>query len=89
MSWRFQNVVAASVVCVGLLGSTSAALAQQAPVNVGRDCQTVVNCNYKRGGVFRGCVSSFSCRRCRFVTARCKIGNDRRTCRKLKCGWGG
>ncbi len=57
-------------------------------INVQKDCQTIVNCEFRKGRQFRGCVSSFSCRRCRFVRTKCQIGNDRRTCRRLRCTWG-
>jgi hypothetical protein len=53
-----------------------------------RHCQTVLTCNFKPGGSYRGCLSSYSCRQCRFVTASCTIGNAKGTCRKIKCGWG-
>ncbi len=56
--------------------------------NAQRDCQTVVQCRFQRGGVYRGCISAFSCRRCRVVRARCTIEGRRQTCRRLQCGWG-
>lgn len=55
-----------------------------------RDCQTVLQCNFKRNGGYRGCISAYSCRRCRLVRARnCTAGTQgRRTCRRLVCSWG-
>jgi hypothetical protein len=67
------------------------ARAQEGPgglINPQRDCQTVRTCNFKEGGSYRGCLSSYSCRVCRFVNVSCK-GMGRGTCRKLRCGWGG
>jgi hypothetical protein len=70
----------------------SPAAAQQGPgggVNPQRDCQTILTCQYARTGSFRGCVSSYSCRSCNFVTAKCAIpGGGRKVCREMRCGWG-
>lgn len=54
------------------------------------DCQTILRCNFKRGGVYRGCISAYTCRRCRLVRARnCTVGaQGRRVCRRLVCSWG-
>lgn len=68
------------------------ALAQAGPgglINPQRDCQTIRTCNFGRGGSFRGCVSSYSCRVCRFVPTSCQGMGRRKTCRKLRCTWGG
>ncbi len=65
--------------------------AQEGPgglINPGRDCQTITSCNFRRDGSYRGCVSSYSCRVCRFVRASCK-GLRGGACQKLRCGWGG
>jgi hypothetical protein len=65
------------------------ARAQEGPgglINPQRDCQTVRTCNFRRGGSYRGCLSSYSCRVCRFVQVSC---GGARTCQKLRCGWGG
>lgn len=66
--------------------------AQEGPgglINPQRDCQTIRTCNFGRGGSFRGCVSSYSCRVCRFVPTSCRGMGRRKTCRKLHCTWGG
>jgi len=71
---------------------TVPAVAQDGPgglINPQRDCQTIRTCNFRRGGSYRGCLSSYSCRVCRFVRASCKSRGRRRTCRKLRCTWGG
>lgn len=67
-----------------------AAQAQEGPggvINPQRDCQTVRTCNFRRGGSYRGCLSSYSCRVCRFVRVSCK--GRAGTCQMLRCGWGG
>ena len=83
------RMVAAAVLGAALL--TVPASAQEGPgglINPQRDCQTLLTCNFKRGGAYRGCLSSYSCRTCRFVAARCQSGDRRRTCRQLRCSWG-
>ncbi len=54
-----------------------------------RRCHTLLTCNFKRGGAYRGCLSSYSCRSCRVVRARCRIAGKRGHCRRLRCGWEG
>ncbi|MBA2126946.1 hypothetical protein DLM45_12050 [Hyphomicrobium methylovorum] len=75
------------------LGASGSAVAQEGPggaINPHRDCQTLLTCNFKKGGSWRGCVSSYSCRRCEFVSAPCKIGGSkRRHCQRMDCGWSG
>jgi hypothetical protein len=62
--------------------------AQPAGLNVGRDCQTIRTCNFGRGGGYRGCLSSYSCRICRFVRTACSIDGSRRVCQQMRCTWG-
>ncbi|HEX2839877.1 hypothetical protein [Hyphomicrobium sp.] len=65
--------------------------AQEGPggaINPGRDCQTIVTCNYTKGGSYRGCLSSYSCRVCRFVASSCTISGVRKRCYKSVCTWG-
>lgn len=66
--------------------------AQEGPggmINPGRDCQTVVTCRFTKGGSYRGCLSSYSCRVCRFVPASCSVTGSRgRTCNRVRCTWG-
>lgn len=80
------------IIVVGLsVMISSPVLAQAGPngaINPNRDCQTIRTCQFKRGGEFRGCISTYSCRRCRFVKSNCRIAGDRRTCRQLTCSWG-
>ncbi|MBU2532302.1 MAG: hypothetical protein KKB37_06150 [Alphaproteobacteria bacterium] len=76
--------------CV-LVGSSIGAAAQTPPVSDAQpDCQTVLQCNFTKGGVYRGCISAYSCRRCRLVRSNnCSIGGQtRRVCRRLVCSWG-
>ncbi|MGD9784078.1 MAG: hypothetical protein AB7E80_05855 [Hyphomicrobiaceae bacterium] len=92
---RVQRPISALIAATVLLApmvSAPAAVAQVGPggvINPQRDCQTVVTCNFRRGGSYRGCLSSYSCRRCRFVPARCSVGDRRRNCQRLTCSWGG
>ena len=63
--------------------------AQSAGAEQGRHCQTLLTCRYRRGGRFRGCISSFTCRTCRFSRQRCRTVNGRRVCTyPVRCGWG-
>lgn len=78
-----------------LIGATlltgGRALAQEGPggsINPGRDCQTIVTCRFTKGGSYRGCLSSYSCRVCRYVPAHCAIGGTRRRCHTSVCTWG-
>ena len=84
---------------LGLLAMTLAAAMAMAPdlraqegpgglINPQRDCQTIRTCNFRKGGSYRGCLSSYSCRVCRFVRVSCK-GLRGGSCQKLRCGWGG
>jgi hypothetical protein len=82
------------VLCLALAGTalSGAASAQQGPgglLNPQRDCQTIRTCNFRRGGSYRGCLSSYSCRVCRFVRTSCKGLGPGKVCRKLRCTWGG
>lgn len=64
------------------------AVAQPANLNPNRDCQTIRTCSYARDGVYRGCLSSYSCRVCSFVRASCRRDAGRRACQELRCTWG-
>jgi hypothetical protein len=65
------------------------ARAQPAGLNPGRDCQVVRACNYGRGGAYRGCLSSYTCRVCRFVPSRCYVNGAPGVCQRMRCTWGG
>ncbi len=82
--------LAAAGIGFGSLG----AHAQQGPgglLNPQRDCQTVTTCNFRKGGSYRGCLSSYSCRVCKLVAARCSIGGSsprQKVCKEMRCTWG-
>jgi len=79
-------------VVAALLMSGAGASAQEGPggaINPERDCQTVRTCNFSKDGSYRGCLSSYTCRTCRFVEARCAVSGEGRTCRRIQCTWGG
>jgi len=73
------------------LGGAGQGWAQEGPggsINPGRDCQTIVTCNFKKGGSYRGCLSSYSCRVCRFVASGSTIGGTRKRSHTSVCTWG-
>lgn len=73
------------------IATSTAGFAQEGPggaINPGRDCQTITTCQFRRGGSYRGCLSSYSCRVCRFVASTCAIGGARKRCHKSVCTWG-
>ena len=83
---------------LGLVAMTLAAAMAMAPdlraqegpgglINPQRDCQTIRTCNFRKGGSYRGCLSSYSCRVCRFVRVPCR-GVRGGTCQRMRCGWG-
>lgn len=76
----------------GMLLLAGPGAAQQGPgglINPQRDCQTIRTCNFRRGGDYRGCISTYSCRECRFVPSSCRGLGRRGVCRKLVCSWDG
>lgn len=71
--------------------AAGSAVAQEGPggaVNPGRDCQTITTCQFRKGGSYRGCLSSYSCRVCRYVASSCVIGGTRKRCHRSVCTWG-
>ena len=87
---RTARVCMLTLTACGLAAFAAAeARAQPTGLNVGRDCQVVRACNFRRGGAYRGCLSAFTCRVCRFVPARCTVGGKQRTCQRMRCTWGG
>jgi hypothetical protein len=86
-TWRKCGFV--MLAACGLLALAASGLsAQLVPANPQRDCQTIRTCNFTRGGVYRGCLSSYSCRICRFIRSACSIDGTRRICQQLRCSWG-
>ena len=81
--------VFALLACSPLVWAASSAMAQLVPPGASqRDCQTIRTCNFARGGLYRGCLSSYSCRVCRFMAAPCRIDAGRRVCQEMRCTWG-
>ena len=79
----------AVLACGPLVWAATTASAQLVPPGASqRDCQTIRTCNYRSGGSYRGCLSSYSCRVCRFVRTACSIDGTRKTCQQMKCAWG-
>jgi len=73
----------------GLFGlAVQEAAAQPAGLNPNKDCQTVRTCRFTAGGYYRGCLSSYTCRVCRLVAARCSIDPGNRICQQMRCTWG-
>ena len=77
-----------ALLACGLLWPASEAVAQPAGLDLNKDCQTIRTCNFTRSGAYRGCLSSYSCRVCRFVAASCRPEAGRRLCQELRCTWG-
>lgn len=88
---RLKLAVAVAALVMGLGAEAPVALAQATfSTENGRNCQTIRQCNFKRGGVFRGCISAYSCRRCKTVRERCRNPRDgRRICTRVVCPWAG
>lgn len=91
---RKVSIGTASLTLLLVAGALMAggARAQEGPgglINPGRDCQTVTTCRFAPGGSYRGCLSSYSCRVCRFERASCSAGANRgRSCHRVRCTWG-
>jgi hypothetical protein len=86
---RTVRLLLSALLAFGILGLAPwAAEAQVGGLNPNRDCQTLLTCQYTRGGLYRGCLSSYSCRVCRLVPAPCSIGAGSRVCHRMRCTWG-
>jgi hypothetical protein len=91
---RVAAILAAPFVLLMLTSAVPTSAAAQiigtGPRN--RHCQTLLTCSYSRGGVYRGCLSSYSCRVCRPQRVRCTasdLATGRTRCTELVCAWGG
>ena len=80
--------LSALLACGLLVLAPAATVAQPNGLSPNRDCQTLLTCRFTRGGVYRGCLSSYSCRVCRLVAMRCRIDPGSRVCQELRCSWG-
>jgi hypothetical protein len=79
----------AALITGPLVWAAGTAMAQLVPPGASqRDCQTIRTCNYTRGGVYRGCLSSYSCRVCKFIRTACTIDGTRKLCQQVRCAWG-
>ena len=86
---RTAYVCLLALLAFGLAGSMAQqAAAQPVGLNPNRDCQTIRTCRYSTGGYYRGCLSSYSCRVCRFMRAPCRMDAGRPVCQELRCTWG-
>jgi hypothetical protein len=85
---RNKSTWTVALLAFGCLLCGVEASAQPANLDPQRDCQTVRTCNFGRGGVHRGCLSSYTCRVCRFVRTSCYVDGSRRVCQQVKCSWG-
>jgi hypothetical protein len=84
-----QTSILALIACGMMILAAGQARAQPAGLSAGRDCQVIRACNYGRGGPYRGCISTYTCRVCRFVPARCSVEGTQRVCQRMRCTWGG
>ena len=84
-------LAAIAALLVAMTGTTPGAVAQTGPglVDPQRNCQVIRTCRFDRGGSYRGCLSSYTCRTCRLVKARCEIGGRTQNCHEMRCTWGG
>ena len=85
---RYARAWMLAIAACGVLAFANQGSAQPAPGASGRDCQTIRTCNFGRGGSYRGCLSSYSCRVCSFVRASCYVDGSRKVCQEMKCRWG-
>ena len=85
---RMSRIFSGALLACGLIALAGEGRAQPVGLDAQRDCQTIRTCNFARSGTYRGCLSSYSCRVCRFVRASCFVDGSRRTCQQLKCTWG-
>jgi hypothetical protein len=85
---RIRGIWLFMLIACGGIGIAQELAAQPAGLDPGRDCQTIRTCNFGRGGAYRGCLSSYSCRQCRFVATNCYVDGARRVCQRMRCTWG-
>jgi hypothetical protein len=85
---RYARAWTLALAVCGAASFAPVAISQSGPGTSNRDCQVIRACNFGRGGSYRGCISSYSCRVCRFVRAPCTINGGRRVCHRMRCDWG-
>lgn len=69
-------------------GADTQVFAQSPGLDLGKDCQTIRTCNFGRRGTYRGCLSTYACRRCKYVPAPCTVDGTHKICNRLRCTWG-
>ncbi len=85
----FRKMGLALVAAAGLVAfAAEAAYAQPAGLDAGKDCHNFRTCNFGKRGNYRGCLSTYACKACKFVTAPCTVDGQRKVCQRLRCGWG-
>ena len=89
MAGRLKSFVVTLLLATSAISAPAVAQSSSPGVSPQRDCQTIRTCRFDRGGSFRGCLSSYTCRTCRFVRARCEIGGRSQNCQEMRCTWGG
>jgi hypothetical protein len=77
-----------ALLACGISGWSLEAAAQPMGLDLNRDCHTLLTCRYTGGGIYRGCLSSYSCRVCHLVSTRCRLDPTSRVCQQLRCTWG-
>jgi hypothetical protein len=85
---RYARAWIVALAAVAASSFAGSAFAQAVP-DGHRDCQVVRACQFARGAAYRGCISSYTCRVCRFVRERCHVAGTYRVCGRMRCTWGG
>ena len=84
-----RKIVLTALMALGIFAlAGDGAQAQPSGLDAGKDCHTIRTCNFGRRGDYRGCLSTYACKQCRFVSAPCTVDGRRKVCQRLKCGWG-
>ncbi len=78
----------AALLTCGTIAVSMPEAAAQVGIDPNRDCQVLLTCSFTRGGIYRGCLSSYSCRTCSLVATRCRLDPGSRVCRQMRCTWG-
>lgn len=86
MTGQFMKLGANLVAGVFIATAACGSVASAQVLNPQRDCHTLLKCNYAKGGSFRGCISTYSCKSCRLVPVSCSAPGAS-SCRKIKCSW--
>ena len=88
MRRTMPSIVTGLCLAVLLAVTGGAALAQG--LEAGKDCHVVRTCDFRESAEVRGCLSSYSCRQCRFVPRQVVSFADglRRTEYRTLCTWG-